>query len=455
MQTAHTDTRARRVSGGRGKARTAGLVLSGVLLLGACGGGANVVVEVQPGDAYRLAEATIVRAEKKAEIPTIEELHAAFEVERERTSLPEHWNLADLDESHLEVQLMLPEDTGTAEGLSEGVFASEEETTTTSPEAHTSESAPAEGASESAVAEDGNATSTESSVSGEESKTKTAETTTTTEPVVMKVATAACIIKGEHGWESSSEACEIEESGHTDAHTPTTAGGAHTSAHWSYDGESGPNHWGELDEAYKTCVDGSAQTPIDIVGKDTVKGDLKDPMVSYAPGKAVVTNNGHTIQFAAASGSLTVENMAFPFLQMHFHASSEHTIDNKHWPVEVHFVHKREDGKIAVIGVMLEEGTKENEAWKPLVDSLGVAEGATSEIDVDWSALLPTGKASYRYAGSLTTPPCSEGVSWVVMQQPVQISKAQIEAFQKAYDHNNRPVQPIGSRVVTNDQQDK
>jgi carbonic anhydrase len=114
-------------------------------------------------------------------------------------------------------------------------------------------------------------------------------------------------------------------------------------------------------------------------------------------------------------------------------------------------VHKRDDGKIAVVGVMLEKGAAQNKAWTPYTDSLSLMEGATSEIQIDWNAMLPMKRDTFRYQGSLTTPPCSEGVTWVLMQSPVQLSAAQIEAFQKAYDHNNRPVQAIGTRVIQAD----
>lgn len=437
--------------------RTAFTAVAGALILASCGGAAGVVIEVKAGDAYRLAEATVVRAAKKSENPSVADLHTAFEKERETTSLPENWELHDLDASNLEVRLMLPEDTASggsdshAAGFVEGVIASEETTTTVAGTESHSESTTTTGKEgEKPVVTEAESHSTESTVSSstEESTKKGSESTvTTTEPVKMKVAMAACIHKNSEGWESSSEPCEVDEGGHEAE--------AHPAGHWSYSGDTGPAKWGELSEEYKLCVDGSAQTPIDVVVKDAVPQDLKDPAVSYTAGLAKVENNGHTVVVAASGGSVVVEGTEYPFAQMHFHAMSEHTVDGKHWPVEMHFVHKREDGKIAVIGVMVEEGTSENKAWKPVVDNLSVNEGATAETVVDWSALLPEGRATFRYQGSLTTPPCTEGVSWVLMQDPIQMSRDQIEAFTKTYSDNYRPVQPIGDRKVTNDKADR
>lgn len=441
------------------------LALTG--LLAACGGAKATVVNISASDAYRLADRTIERAYLKSDAPGVADLHSAFEKEKEGTSLPEHWVLADLAENMLEVRLMVPDtgDSGAAtHGLSEGVLASEETTTTTAPEVKSGESHSS--TSDAQNNSDSHSTETKSeTTTGDSHSTGTTDagkdTTSpaeTTEPTAMKIGLAACIHResAEEHWKSSSEPCEGDHSdgSHGDSHSTTgTTPAAHASAHWSYDGETGPNRWGELDPAYIACVDGSAQTPVNI--DETVKRELPDPKISYVPGSAEVVNNGHTIQAnVKGENTLVLDGTSYPFLQIHFHAQSEHQIKGKHWPAEVHFVHKRDDNKIAVIGVMIEEGEKENEAWKPYVDSLGVLEGATAKVSIDWAAMLPAGKASYRYAGSLTTPPCTEGVSWVLMQESVKLSKAQIAAFQKAYSHNNRPVQDLNGRTVSADPQD-
>lgn len=220
-------------------------------------------------------------------------------------------------------------------------------------------------------------------------------------------------------------------------------------AHWTYEGEEGPANWGELDPAYAACADGSAQTPIDIV--DPTPTDLADPVFAYAAGEVGILDNGHTVQAVAAAGNtVTVDGTAFPLAQMHFHTPSEHTIGGETFPLEVHFVHIDEAGTITVVGVMIQEGPEANAAWQPFVDALATAEvGVTDQTaDLDWNALLPVGHRTYRYEGSLTTPPCTEGVHWLLMTDPIQLSADQIAAFTAAYEGNARPVQPLNGREV-------
>ena len=222
---------------------------------------------------------------------------------------------------------------------------------------------------------------------------------------------------------------------------------ASTPAHWTYEGEEGPANWGKLDATYTACADGSAQTPIDIV-KPTGK-DLPNPEFTYAAGAATIVNNGHTIQAVAADGNtLTVNGVTSTLLQMHFHAPSEHTIAGKQFPAEMHFVHKAADGALSVVGVMISEGTADNAAWAPYVDSLTTVQGTDGSATIDWAAMLPAEKLTYRYEGSLTTPPCTEGVHWFLMTTPVALSKAQIAKITAAYDGNFRPVQALNGREV-------
>ncbi len=230
-------------------------------------------------------------------------------------------------------------------------------------------------------------------------------------------------------------------------------GGSTSPAHWSYEGEEGPEHWGELDPSYALCADGSAQTPIDVVSPSPA--ELVDPELAYEAGTADVENTGHTIQANAAPGSvLRVGGEEYPLAQMHFHAPSEHAIDGVHSAVEAHFVHETEDERIAVVGVLLDAGDSPNEAWQPFVDALSIKEGETVEADLDWPALLPAEPSTIRYRGSLTTPPCTEGVSWLLMQQPLSVGAEQVEAFEAAYSENNRPVQPLSDRIVQTDAAD-
>ena len=235
--------------------------------------------------------------------------------------------------------------------------------------------------------------------------------------------------------------------GSTASPSASASAAASTPAHWTYEGEEGPAHWGELDATYTACADGSAQTPIDIV-KPTGK-DLPNPEFTYAAGAATIVNNGHTIQAVAADGNtLTVAGVVSTLLQMHFHAPSEHTITGKQFAAEMHFVHKAADGALSVVGVMISEGTADNAAWAPYVDSLTTVKGTDGSATIDWAAMLPAEKLTYRYEGSLTTPPCTEGVHWFLMTTPVALSKAQIAKITAAYDGNFRPVQALNGREV-------
>jgi len=218
-------------------------------------------------------------------------------------------------------------------------------------------------------------------------------------------------------------------------------------AHWSYEGADGPANWGSLDPSFTACADGSAQTPIDIL--NPVPTDLPDPLFNYVPGKAEITNNGHTIHVGATPGSsMVVNGKTYQFLQAHFHAPSEHTIAGKSYPAEVHFVHKADDGSLAVVGVMLTVGGADNPAWSSFVKGLPTQVGETKTATFDWLSMYPADHQTIRYDGSLTTPPCSEGVSWLVMSTPVEISDAQLKDFEAAYNGNNRPIEPLNGRSL-------
>lgn len=227
---------------------------------------------------------------------------------------------------------------------------------------------------------------------------------------------------------------------------------ASAAASWTYSGPTGANHWGSLDSAYAKCADGSAQTPINIV--KTKGKDLKNLAFNYVAGEAGIFNNGHTVEAEpltapANTSTVTIDGTAYNFAQFHFHAPSEHEVNGMHYPVEIHFVNKTADGKLAVVGVFVKRGA-ENAAWKPFIDNMLKAD-ATAEntkVELDWKAMLPANKTTMRYTGSLTTPPCTEGVAWNIFTAPIEMSGDQINAFLEAYSGNNRPVQPTNGRVV-------
>jgi carbonic anhydrase len=226
--------------------------------------------------------------------------------------------------------------------------------------------------------------------------------------------------------------------------------------HWSYEGETGPEGWGSLDESYAACSAGSAQSPIDIA--QAAAADLTDVTVDFAPISPLrIVNNGHTIQVNVVPGSTSAINgVAFDLLQFHFHTPSEHAIDGERQAMELHLVHKTPDeSETAVLGVLLREGAA-NAALEPVFASMPAEEGPeqTVEVEVDLMAFLPTDAATFRYGGSLTTPPCTEGVRWLVFAEPVEISAEQLAMFQVIHADNARPLQPVNEREIAEDSAD-
>ncbi len=223
-------------------------------------------------------------------------------------------------------------------------------------------------------------------------------------------------------------------------------------AEWSYKGSTGPEHWGDLRPDYVLAKTGKQQSPVDIVTAQIRRQDAAPLNASYQQTTLEILNNGHTVEDNYHGGGvLAFEGREYKLAQFHFHSPSEHTIDGKHTPMEVHLVHKDASGKLAVIGVMIREGLAHPELavlWKHLPESPGRAE-AVANVNVNASQLLPKSLASYRYSGSLTTPPCSEGVAWFVLQEPIEASAEQIAAFRKVITGNNRPTQPLNGRVIT------
>jgi carbonic anhydrase len=228
---------------------------------------------------------------------------------------------------------------------------------------------------------------------------------------------------------------------------------ADTESHWAYAGDTGPEHWAELSPKFKTCAAGKRQTPIDIESSTIVPVGLEDVQFNYGRVRAKVLNNGHTIQFNVdEDSSIQVDGVTYTLTQFHFHTPSEHTIDGGSYPMEIHLVHKDEKGNYAVVAILMEKGAK-----NPLLDKLW-AKLPKSESNpvalkdpVDLHALLPTDTSSYRYIGSLTTPPCTEGVKWIVLRSTMAVTMKQFAAFKKIFPMNARPLQPINARSVLED----
>ena len=219
-------------------------------------------------------------------------------------------------------------------------------------------------------------------------------------------------------------------------------------AHWGYEGHGGPAAWGDLDPANKVCAIGSQQSPIDI--ETTIKSQLPALKIDWARSADTIVNNGHTIQLNFAEGSsLTLGDVKYKLLQVHFHRPSEHQIDGKNFPMEAHFVHRAENGVLAVVGVLLATGMP-NAAFSKIVATMPATEGPAVKADatIDLNTLLPPKLGYYRYPGSLTTPPCSEIVEWLLLTDPIEVAEADVASFAKLYPMNARPVQKDNRRYV-------
>jgi carbonic anhydrase len=228
----------------------------------------------------------------------------------------------------------------------------------------------------------------------------------------------------------------------------TSTGFAAEGAHWSYEGEAGPAKWGDLDAANKVCSIGSQQSPIDIGA--TVKTQLPPLKLNWGKSADTIVNNGHTIQLNFAEGStLRLGNVTYKLVQVHFHRPSEHLIGGKNFPMEAHFVHRAETGALAVVGVLLAEG-KPNATFGKIVATMPAKEGPAGKADaaINPNALLPAKLSYYRYEGSLTTPPCSEVVDWLLLTTPMQVAASDVAAFAKLYPMNARPAQKDNRRFV-------
>jgi carbonic anhydrase len=236
-----------------------------------------------------------------------------------------------------------------------------------------------------------------------------------------------------------------EQPGHADAE------GHGGEVHWSYDGENGPQNWAKLKPEFSLCGIGKRQSPIAIQNEATLQGPAEPLQFNYTPSRGTVVNNGHTVQVdVEGENSIVVRNASYRLLQFHFHTPSEEMINSKRYSMVVHLVHKNDAGQLAVVAVLLEQGEANSfidKVWTymPLDanDKVRMPEGL-----LDVNELLPKDQRYYQFMGSLTTPPCTEGVLWMVLKQPVKISPAQYRLFRQQFPLNARPVQPVNGRPV-------
>ena len=218
---------------------------------------------------------------------------------------------------------------------------------------------------------------------------------------------------------------------------------------WGYVGEGSPAQWGDLSSTYAACRTGLQQSPVDLQG--AISANLETIAVNYKPIPLSILNTGHTIQVNAPGGNnIKLDGEDFELLQFHFHDPSEHTVESRQYPMELHFVHANAKGELAVLGVFLEEG-EENMSlapvWKAMPDKKADVQ-TISGSQVDITKLLPSDRGMFRYFGSLTTPPCSEIVKWVVFKKPIPVSAAQVAKFKGIFPLNARPIQPLERQFI-------
>ena len=230
----------------------------------------------------------------------------------------------------------------------------------------------------------------------------------------------------------------------------------HTSEadHWGYEGVEGPAHWALLDSSYTVCETGREQSPINIVVSRDGEGQ-EELEFHYRPTRLRLQNNGHTIQVNYQGGSsLQLNSREYKLRQFHFHDPSEHHIDGKVYPMEMHLVHQDKKGHLLVVAVLLTFG-RENAAFARVGEWMqqhtgqrlpSAGEQVATDLTFDLMDVLPSDTNHYSYHGSLTTPPCSEGVRWIVLKTPIEISKEQATRFVATIGVNARPVQPDGER---------
>jgi carbonic anhydrase len=235
---------------------------------------------------------------------------------------------------------------------------------------------------------------------------------------------------------------------HGDAKEGGHAGGGGHELHWSYTGEGGPENWAQIKPEFATCSTGERQSPIDI--REGIRVDLEAIKFDYRAGGFRVLNNGHTIQVNLPAGNqLSVMGRSFELLQFHFHRPSEERVNGRAFDMVAHLVHKDMDGKLAVVAVLLQVGDGHDSiqrVWNNLPLEKNLEQNANTTLDP--TTLLPKDRSYYTYMGSLTTPPCSEGVLWMVMKSPVSISLEQLNVFAKLYPMNARPIQPAKGRLI-------
>ncbi len=221
---------------------------------------------------------------------------------------------------------------------------------------------------------------------------------------------------------------------------------------WSYSGKTGPEYWGSLDPSYVQCSNGLKQSPINISTSNVVKSLDQDQIkFHFKPTNFKVLNTGHSIEVVPGNQEniLWINNEQYILKQFHFHHPSEHEINNEKFPMEIHLVHQNSNGQIAVVGLFVKEGLQNNvlkNVFKNVPKMPGLEEMVNNQTNL--TDLFPKEKSFFTYEGSLTTPPCTEGVKWFILKEPIEMAETQISSFSELYPANYRPLQPINNRQV-------
>jgi carbonic anhydrase len=233
-------------------------------------------------------------------------------------------------------------------------------------------------------------------------------------------------------------------------HGADAAGGGH-GAHWAYEGENGPQAWAKLKPEFNVCAIGKRQSPIHIEDSAALPGPAEPLQLAYRASSGSVVNNGHTIQVdLEGDNTLNIRGTTYRLVQFHFHHPAEEKVNHKGFAMVAHLVHKSDDGKLAVVAVLMDPG-----APSPLIEKvwthmpLDTADRVRLPVGlIDMNELLPKDQRYYQFIGSLTTPPCTEGVLWLVLKQPVTLARDQLRLFAQQFPNNARPVQALNGRTV-------
>ncbi len=217
---------------------------------------------------------------------------------------------------------------------------------------------------------------------------------------------------------------------------------------WSYEGETGPANWARLRADYAACTAGKRQSPIDI--RDGIRVNLEAIRFDYKPMQFRIVDTGHAVQVNLGEGSsLTVMGKRYALQQFHFHRPAEERVNGRSYDMSVHLVHRNDEGQLAVVAVLLEKGA-DHPLIQTLLDNLPLEQNTemAPEVAIDPAMLLPDNRAYWTYMGSLTTPPCTEGVLWMVLKQPVQVASEQVAIFSRVFRSNARPIQAVNGRLI-------